>query len=226
MNKKTTQFGFTLVEMAIVLVIVALLIGGVLAPLSTQKEQERRKENQQLLEQARDALMGYASVNGHLPCPDITDDGIEDNTGACNPATATGIHPGRIPWATLGVDADLDPWGEGHFVRYVVHGAYVRNDLALETTSATTPLGVFATNCGTATTPIAQNVPAVIWTSAKNFYDRAPTSSADEAENDNDDNCFVTRDYNTMAGQEFDDQVIWLSRNILFNRMITAGQLP
>ncbi len=237
-NKIPSQAGFTLVEMAIVLVIVALLIGGVLAPLSTQKEQERRKENQQLLEQAREALLGYAAVNGYLPCPDTDGDGLEDSAGGtCGPATAitTIYYPadptltGRLPWATLGIDADLDPWGDRHFVRYTVHGVYVSDTLSLTSSSlGPNQLDIFATNanCGTTTQPVALDVPAVIWTTAKNFYYQAPTSSADEIVNNTLDNCFIVRDYNTIAGQEFDDQVVWLSRNILFNRMITAGKLP
>ena len=39
MNMKYAQSGFTLIEIAIVLVIVGLLIGGLLTPLATQKEQ-------------------------------------------------------------------------------------------------------------------------------------------------------------------------------------------
>jgi prepilin-type N-terminal cleavage/methylation domain-containing protein len=43
---KMNRAGFTLVEMAIVLVIVGLLLGGLLMPLSAQIEQRRIGETQ------------------------------------------------------------------------------------------------------------------------------------------------------------------------------------
>lgn len=44
----------------------------------------------------------------------------------------------------------------------------------------------------------------------------------DEAENTDGDSNFVSHDF--QPG--FDDTVLWLSPNTLFNRMVTAGQLP
>ncbi len=48
--------GFTLIEMAVVLVIVGLLLGGMLVPLATQMETDRRKETTATLESIREAL--------------------------------------------------------------------------------------------------------------------------------------------------------------------------
>lgn len=239
MNIRNRSKGFTLVEMAIVLVIIAFLIGGVLTPLSTQKEQERRTENQALLDEALEALAGFAVVNGYLPCPDTSGDGVEDtgpNPNDCGRLTATSSNAypngvvGRIPWVTLGINAEFDPWGDGHFVYYAVNGAFV---------GGPPPDGVFdldaegddpgklriyssAANCGSGVNLVADNVPAVIWTSAKTIY----TGNADEDENLNWNTCFVTRPYSTLANQEFDDQMVWLSPNVLFNRMVSAGKLP
>ena len=44
--KKNQPSGFTLVEVAIVLVIVGLLMGGMLLPLSTRIEQQRQQETE------------------------------------------------------------------------------------------------------------------------------------------------------------------------------------
>ena len=231
MNKQH-QNGFTLIEMAIVLVIVALLIGGVLAPLSAQKEQERRAENQQLLEDAREALLGFAIVNGRLPCPD-TDPVNSPSSGQENACFVddTTVYSGRLPWAILGIDAEYDPWGEGHLVKCIVNGTYVG---AFDLNAVNTALAggsaleihTNAGDCGSANNLVSFNVPAVIRTTAKTDYTRPPGPSADEVENDIDDFCFVDRDYSTIANNEFDDQLIWISPTILFNRMITAGRLP
>ena len=63
------QPGFTLAELAIVLVIVAFLLGGTMAMVSSQTDQRKWNDTQSRLEAARDALLGYAIANGRLPCP-------------------------------------------------------------------------------------------------------------------------------------------------------------
>ena len=55
-----TQQGFTLIELAIVLVIVTILVGGLAMPLSAQIEARRISETRKTLEEAREAILGYA----------------------------------------------------------------------------------------------------------------------------------------------------------------------
>ncbi len=63
------QPGFTLAELAIVLVIVGFLLGGIMAMFSSQTDTRKWNDTQSRLEAARDAILGFAIANGRLPCP-------------------------------------------------------------------------------------------------------------------------------------------------------------
>lgn len=118
---RTHADGFTLAEMAIVLVVVGLLLTSVLSTVSTQVEARNIAETQSRLNQIKDALIGYAQANGRLPCAadgtlatGATGAGLEAVTGnVCTTGAAYVV----LPWATLGV-SESDVWGRRF--RYVV----------------------------------------------------------------------------------------------------------
>ena len=102
------DFGFTLIELAMVLFIVSLLIGGLLMPLAAQTEIRGRQETDRALANIREALIGYAVVNGRLPCPapatlatGATGAGLEATTAAAGTTTTTG--PCGCTAATSGI---------------------------------------------------------------------------------------------------------------------------
>jgi prepilin-type N-terminal cleavage/methylation domain-containing protein len=104
--------GFTLAEMAIVLVIVGLLLTSVISTVSTQVDARNVAETQSRLNQIKDALIGFAQANGRLPCPadptiasGCTNAGVERSS-----CTTTATQVGVVPWATLGV-SETDVWG-------------------------------------------------------------------------------------------------------------------
>lgn len=237
---KTNQSGFTLVEMAIVLVIVGFLLGGGLTVLSTQQEQRRIDETVTLLNEARDALTGFALTHSaidarpYLPCPDKTgaagvgtpNDGQEDRipaTGSCV------VQEGNLPWVDLGIGID-DRWANR--IRYQVTAAFSNNitGMQLSSTGNITILDAVGGNA------VANNAPAVLLSHGKNgsgAFNASGTANplptgADELENTNANQTFVTHPFIGPGGTggEFDDLVIWLSPNILFNRMVTGGMLP
>jgi prepilin-type N-terminal cleavage/methylation domain-containing protein len=216
--------GFTLVEMAIVLLIVTLLLGGLLMPLSAQVEQRKISETQKALDEIKEALIGFAIVNGRLPCPDNSGDGQED---AC-PTTSTSSSGGNVPWVTLGT-ASGDVWGRPY--QYRVNGAFTATFLLTTSGSGSGVLRVCTDSaCGTLQ---GNNVPAVVYSSGKNGGTQPP-GSLDELENTTlvanpkFDRTFVSRVITEAGAQagEFDDIVVWLSPNILFNRLVAAGKLP
>ena len=110
------EHGFTLIEIAIVLVIVGLLLGGLLMPLATQVEGQRRTETEKTLREINEAIIGFALVNGRLPCPanpalatGVVGAGLERAPAPITTVCTGGI-VGVVPWATLGV-SELDAWG-------------------------------------------------------------------------------------------------------------------
>ena len=210
--------GFTLVEVAIVLVIVGLLVSAFLAPLSAQRDLKDYSQVRTDLAQIQEALNGFAVANGRLPCPDTTGDGIAD---ACVGVTSATSTPGNLPWVTLGMQAN-DPWNSPY--QYRVNDAFGTTFTLSTTGSGAGILKVYTDN--TLGAIVANNVPAVIYSSGKNGAVQPPIS-ADELENRTTagakfDVNFVSHDFSPT----FDDVVVWVSPNILFNRMVAAGQLP
>jgi type II secretory pathway pseudopilin PulG len=222
--------GFSLAELAIVLVIVALLIGGMLVPLSAQRDLQDLRETQRQLSDATEALLGYAAShaatsggNPYLPCPDIDGDGFEDRSGQVCAAAE-----GRLPWSDLGVGRE-DAWGNRF--RYRVAEEYARSDTGFTLEAAASLRACEDAACGTV---IAGHLPAVIVSHGKNGAGafnasggtNPPPAGTDEIANQNDDSDFVLHPPSGVPGSEFDDLAAWVSPYILFNRMITAGRLP
>lgn len=161
--------GFSLIELAIVLLVVALLLGGLLVPLTMQIEQQKIRETQKAMEEIKEALAGYAlshvAVDGkpYLPCPDADGDGLEDarnGTGACP------SFEGRVPRATLGT-ARTDGWGRQF--RYRVEPLFSNNQTGFVLTNSGN-LRVCSSSVSCGTTVIANGLPAVIVSHGKNGY--------------------------------------------------------
>lgn len=182
MMRGTQQRGFSLIELAIVFVVVAFILGGLLIPLTTQLEQQRVRETQKALDEIKEALIGYAAshVDGnkhpYLPCPDrrtgaatATDnnDGHEDRdavAGTCQ------VPEGNVPWADLGVSRN-DAWG--NYFTYRVDSQYSNSNAGFSLATVSSIL-VCENDVGaacTASTATANQVPAVIVSHGQNgFY--------------------------------------------------------
>ena len=120
--------------------IIALLLGSILVPLQTQIESRNFENTQRILEQAREALVGYAGAYGYFPCPaSATSNGLESGpnhaTGACAAVvTGTNAYIGFLPAAALGftpTDAQgyaVDAWGQSldrNRIRYAISNVTV-----------------------------------------------------------------------------------------------------
>lgn len=119
--KRRRARGFTLIELAIVLAILGLLLGGGSMLLQPLLDNNKRNETKARLKVIEDALTLYAASNFDLPCPSNSTLGpaSPENGNEANPATICGnsvgnvIAFGGVPWRTLGLsEADvLDGWG-------------------------------------------------------------------------------------------------------------------
>ncbi|MEQ1534124.1 MAG: type II secretion system protein [Sideroxydans sp.] len=251
MSKQSHNAGFSLVEMAVVLAIVALLLGGLLPMISGQMEQQHRSETRKQLNEISSALVGFAVTNGRLPCPDTNNDGTEDfsataltinnipNTGQSTQILAPCNGGGTVPYNQLGTP-QTDGFG-GTFmynVSPVFAGKNVKrwggtgasgtllstdtNGRFLLTDTGTMDVCLGTNNKDTTPCPTPRLVDNAVAVVLSRGPDWARPPSIEETENTDNDTDFISHDYSPA----FDDLVTWLSPNILFNRLVAAGKLP
>lgn len=232
--------GFTLVEMAVVLLIVTLLGGGIATGLSAHIARRAEAATDDALTEARDALLGYAMRTGNLPCPARSaTDGAEDRSGTTTCRKYTGL----LPWATLGI-AGLDGWA--HRLRYAVAQKYVAplggtgntekvsladGDIEIKTRSLDGSELFLTTEGGKSPALLlshgANGLGAI---DAQGVALAPPVAGSDEARNAAADaRLFYSRGVSenpTAPGGAFDDRVTWLSPNLVAHRLVSAGRLP
>lgn len=257
------QKAFTLIELSVVLFIISLLMVGLLGPVGTQIESQERQQTIDTMNDIMESLYGFAVINGRLPCPDATGDGVSDPnvSGVCI-AVAPG--DGWLPWQTLGLNIQGDVWGN-RFKYHVTTPGFTTIDTGvcaadgeLDLCQAGT-IDIFTRGDNPVTTTTieskfdgndaANDVPAVVISHGRNSLGAttvngviltATTAGTDENENDdaNTDGFFYSRGFSEGAAGcaddtdestvlcEFDDIVMWISPNVLMNRMVKAEKLP
>jgi prepilin-type N-terminal cleavage/methylation domain-containing protein len=240
------QDGFSLLEMAVVLMILGTLMGGVLLAIGQTMESNRRTNALAQLRNIESALYGYAQTVSELPCPDINGDGVEDRAGFL-----CASRRGFVPYSTLGLNGSvngdgllIDPWqnpyryfvenGDDFTVRAnlnaLFNGPAVTLDQMIEVQCSATA----STVCAAGQT-IATSVPALVLSMGANWNDCGSIAAAIEEISNGCDgtpvftypmpigDTFFIADY---SQEFFDDQMTWISAYVLFSRMVSAGKLP
>ncbi len=219
--------GFTLVELAISLAVIALLLGMMIVPLNTQVDQQRISDTQRQLNVVTEALIGFAVANGRLPCP-ATPTSADTAAGAgleAKAGSACTLTEGVVPWTTLGIN-ETDAWGR----RFTYHiTPLFADDPVAGMQSSFTLADNGAITVTNGSVAIGTNVAAVVVSHGKNGLGayqpdgtRLALGTGDELENANGDNTFVSR----TNAPDFDDLAAWLSPAVLKARMVAANRLP
>ena len=245
--------GFTLLELAIAMLVIALLLTSLTVPFAAQLQLRRQEETRQLLAEAREALLGFAAVHGRLPCPasaasrgeESVAPGGEAASGACSH-----FHDGFLPAAALA----LAPLDEAGFlrdawaarIRYAVSGSTEVNGIANALTragglrAATLPglgaaphyliicasgSGANGSSCGAANNQLTRRAAFVLLSTGPNGGAPAEPAS-DEARNLDGDVVFVLREASVASTNGYDDLLTWVPIGGLVSRMMAAGLLP
>jgi prepilin-type N-terminal cleavage/methylation domain-containing protein len=195
----TRQHGFSLLELAIVLLVMGLLLAGLVMPLSARVDQQRLDDSRRQLEDAQLALVGYALAHDALPCPATpASNGLALATGS-----GCSVQHGFLPAVTLGLPGArnedqllLDAWGNP--LRYSVSRSDADGDgnwdfvrpgemrnvgvglLAPDLVVCTTAAGSTASACSGNATTVVTTAPAVLLSMGKDW---ATGASADQLEN-------------------------------------------
>lgn len=119
---KQTEKGFTLVEMAIVILIMGLVVGSVFAFLDVQQEQKHLDVTKGNQKKIAVALAIYAQNNGRLPCPATHRIVSSDaNYGRSTATTCNGVDlKGIVPFRELGLEVTDIVDGYNNALTYVV----------------------------------------------------------------------------------------------------------
>lgn len=221
--KPNCNNGFSLVEMAVVLVIVGLLIGTLVVPMSAQREVRDMINTQTTLDTISEAIYGFAILNGRLPCPTNETNPSAAGYGVENCSITT---EGFLPWKTLGVE-ETDEWGAKRtntadqwygYWRYRVDTNF--DDAPNFSAQILNSSATFASSLqiedssGNVLTANTERPIAIVYSTGVNRLADGENSTVDST---------YESDINTPT---FDDMMIWITRPVLINRLVAAGKLP
>jgi prepilin-type N-terminal cleavage/methylation domain-containing protein len=124
-NIRNRLRGFTLIEVAIVLVVIGLVVSGGLFAVSPVLQSAKISETKQKMARVETALQAYVISNSCLPCPAVGTTASGGANAGRSQGTASGFYTtgceatgcvllgGVVPWNTLGIAEDeaSDGWG-------------------------------------------------------------------------------------------------------------------
>jgi len=188
--------GFTLIELAITLVILSILLGLSLGLINTLSKTNRVKKTQNHLEVTEQELKGYFLSQKRFPFADNSSDGSED----------TDQYVGKLPYVTLNVPKNDVSDAYGYIFDYDITGSITTNGKLTDTTPQNIchQLHAFIDGISTATTRISLDGGSTFTPVA--FVLLSPGNNKQyEGENNDGD-----RDYEA-SNVNSDDIIVWMS---------------
>lgn len=243
MQQRQTQGGFTLVEIAIVLLIMGLLTSTLLEPMTIAQQHKKFDITRSELRKIKDSLHAHLVAVGYLPCP-ITSVMVNQSALAGSQGdTECQIEQGFIPAVALGLSGSidtngalLDVWNRPY--RYAVslnnHSSEGNQRLPDWTTpgeASNVGLRHLSSNFVLCNQPSraacsnrnvrAENLAFVVLSLGQDN-----STQGAQSENQDNDEVFVINTLSIRPGSPFDDQLIWSSTQDILYWMLRAGWLP
>lgn len=233
--------GFSLIEMAVVLVIMSIAMGLGLSLLRANMEKSAWTETKLKQDRIKVALVSFLRTNGRLPCPNSVApwDGAEDTPCLVNAGR------GIVPWQALGLAIGDVQDGWANFFTYRVANRTPATSSNWTITSGvgpfsivelTAPLTTFTLqqrdSAGVLGTALTPNPVVMIVSHGKNgagartiggTLNAAPTGADEIVNATTASTSFVTRTPNEVAastGGVFDDLVAYLTPNDLLQALV------
>ena len=256
MSSSHFRDGFTLVELLVVLVVLAVLVAGLSMPLAMQVQLRRHEETRRLLEGAQEALLGFAAAHARLPCPASESSRGSESFAPGGDATngeCSHFHDGFLPAASLGLaglDAEgflRDAWmtprnriryavfGGGNAVNGVVNPLTRIHGMQSATLAGlgAAPHYLFVCLDGAPVSASGCGPASNQLTRRAAFVLLSPGANAastpvspHEGRNLDGDAVFVWREPSDVPGHQFDDLLQWGAVHLVAHRLVSAGRLP
>jgi len=235
--KRRKLKGFTLVEMAFVLLILGLLVRIAVQPLAQLQERRLWQATQSQLSAIQQALFAHLVSYGRLPCP-VTRQALSVNVNSVEPGGVENqsvnctVSTGAVPANVLGLRGSIDPsgalldsWGNPYLYSVSLKNWTTVNQAAsvgVANLSADLVLclQVRTNNCKGASIRADQIVFVVLSRGADSSI------AGQQAENQDGDNYFLVTPSNLIAGEEYDDQVVWGTSADAIYWLLRMGWLP
>ena len=223
-TRRRRQSGFSLVEMAMALMVITIAFGSLTRVGIGWADLQRLEKRRNALELSRQALISYALEHGHLPCPSARN--LPNNRIEARNGVNCVSYSGNLATASLGLDIE-----ESSMLRYFVSPEFADSEARAPGSWPCVQEMLFASfnlcdpgrqriysglplNSGSL---VADDVAAVIVDSGSPVAPR----NANERENLDDDRSFVR----AGRGDSYDDEIVWISANTIKFQLTRAGLL-
>jgi prepilin-type N-terminal cleavage/methylation domain-containing protein len=232
------ESGFTLVEMAMVLLVLGLLTRAAIVPLGSLLEHRHRADASAQLQEIKQAVFAHVIAYGALPCPvaparPITEypseNVVRQDTQNLTLFTESCRHSvGGVPATALGLsgvlsdsDALVDPWGREYvYAASLTSHPTARVGVSRLTASIALCKRTYATGCPDSAVR-ADQLAFLILSLGSN-----PARMGSQGENQDGDEYFVLQPESHEPDAPFDDQLVWGTAADVMYWMLKMGWLP